>query len=227
MTWGAIVVAAGRGTRFGRPKQLVDLGGTPLVAWCIRTFAGMPEIADVVVVTETEWIPEMRAIAKEAAGNAFSAVVAGGATRQESVAAGLATLPERTQFVLVHDGARPFVRASDVRAAMREVRPGRASFLAVPVVDTIKAVDPANGMVTQTFDRSMLWAAQTPQLATRDDLTRAHREAGGTRDATDDAALLERIGVGVVAVRSNAANFKVTVPEDLARAQAMLRAEKV
>ncbi len=222
--WGAVVVAAGRGTRFGRPKQLLPLAGLPLAAWSIRSFGQMPEIADVVVVTEPEWIEAMQGVVSQIESAARLQVARGGATRQQSVYNGLRALPERCEAVLVHDGARPLVRTEDVRAGMREVRDGRGAVLAVPVVDTIKVVDADTMTVISTLDRRTLWAAQTPQFALAHDLRRAHDEAVRDGiDATDDTALLERIGIDVIAVPGSSENFKVTLPEDLARAETLLR----
>ena len=224
MRWGAVILAAGRGTRFGRPKQLVELAGTPLVAWSLACFAAMPEIADIVVVTEPEFVGSVDLLARPRAGTATLRVVGGGADRQASAANGIAALPDRDEGILVHDGARPLLRAADVRAAMRVVRPGVAALLAAPVVDTIKVVD-AGGKVTQTLERATLWSAQTPQFATARDLRDAHREAVH-RDwprATDDAALLERAGLDVRVVASTPDNFKITLPGDLARAEALLQ----
>lgn len=224
MLWGAIVVAAGRGTRFGGPKQLVDLAGAPLASWSIRTFAAMPEIVDIVIVTEDDWLEQMRSIGAQISARKCTGVVAGGATRQASVRAGLKALPQRCQAVLVHDGARPLVRANDVRNGMRVVRSGRGAILAVPVIDTVKVVDRATGIVRRTLERETLWAAQTPQFGTAADMQRAYREALHEHvDATDDASLLERIGVEVIAVEGTPENFKVTLREDLVRAEALMR----
>jgi 2-C-methyl-D-erythritol 4-phosphate cytidylyltransferase len=222
--WGAIVVAAGRGTRFGRPKQLVDLGGKPMIAWSVQTLAAMPEIVELVVVTEHDSIAPMRAAIGDSCGALQPRVVAGGVTRQESVRCGLAALSDHCAGVLVHDGARPLVRAHEIRAGMRVVRPGTAALLAARVIDTIKVVD-AVGCVTRTLDRSVLWAAQTPQLAAARDLRRVHDDAVRNEwpEVTDDAALLERGGIDVVVVESSPDNFKVTLPGDLARASAILR----
>jgi len=223
-TWGAVVVAAGRGTRFGRPKQLLPLDGLPLAGWSIRTFAGIADVADLVVVTETAWIEAMQGVIAQLLPNDAWQVVGGGETRQQSVYAGLRALPARCEAVLVHDGARPLVRAQDVRAGMREVRDGRGAVLAAPVVDTIKVVDPVSMIVRETLDRRTLWGAQTPQFAMAADLRRAHDEAlKAGFEATDDTALLERIGIEVVAVPSSSENFKVTLPEDLLRAEALVR----
>lgn len=223
MTWAAVIVAAGRGTRFGRPKQLLEVAGVPMVAWSIRAFGSMREIGELVIATEREWLEPMRAVAATYAPGRIAAVVEGGSTRQMSSRNGLLAV-ERGDNVLIHDGARPLVRADDVRAAMREVRAGRGCVLAAPVVDTIKIVDAQTMRVRETPDRTTLWAAQTPQLATRADFLRAfaHADERGI-DATDDAALLESIGVEVAVVPSTSENFKVTVPEDLVRVETLLR----
>jgi 2-C-methyl-D-erythritol 4-phosphate cytidylyltransferase len=220
MIWGAVIVAAGRGTRFGRPKQLVQLGGKPMLAWSIAVFASMPEISDIAIVTEREFIEDVQDVALGLVRSASLVVVAGGADRQASAANGVAALPEHCAGILVHDGARPFVRATDVRAGMRAVRPGVAALLAAPVVDTIKVVDDRL-KVTRTLDRATLWSAQTPQFATARDMRAAHAEAvrHDWPRATDDAALLERSGNDVVVVESPVENMKVTHPADLLRAE--------
>jgi 2-C-methyl-D-erythritol 4-phosphate cytidylyltransferase len=223
LRWGAIVVAAGRGERFGRPKQLIPVAGRPLVAWSIATFGALPEIVDLVVVSEPEEVEPMRKLAVTYAPRLVTQAVPGGATRQESVRAGLAALPERCAGVLVHDGARPLVLPRDVREGMRRVRPGVAALLANPVVDTIKVVS-TEGMVQRTLDRSELWAAQTPQFALARDLRRAHGDAARNGvAATDDATLLERAGLDVFVVACTSENFKVTVPADRERAERLLR----
>jgi 2-C-methyl-D-erythritol 4-phosphate cytidylyltransferase len=222
--WTAIVVAAGRGTRFGRPKQLLEIAGTPMLAWSIRTFAGMPEVEAIVVVTENEWLAEIGGVAAQAAGAKYAAVVPGGATRQASVYEGLRAVPPGCDAVLVHDGARPLVDADTVRNGMQVIGDGHAALLAVPVVDTVKVVEPHSRIVKETSPRERLWAAQTPQFATLPDMRLAHET--GHRDrfaATDDAMLLERIGVTVQIVPGSPDNFKVTLPEDLARAEDVLR----
>jgi len=224
MRWGGIIVAAGRGTRFGGPKQLIDLGGRPMLAWSLRTFAGMDEIAALVVVTEPQWIETVKALLEELHPNCAYAVVRGGASRQASVRCGLDALPAGCDAVFVHDGARPLVRAEDVRAGMREVRVGRGAVLGAQVVDTIKVVDPQTMLVRTTLKRDELWAAQTPQFAMLDELVRAHEEAERSGlEATDDVALLEMTGIEVVVVPASAENFKVTHPADVERAAAHLR----
>lgn len=220
MKWGAVIVAAGRGTRFGRPKQLIDIAGSPMLLWSVRAFASMPEVTDIIVVTERDWLGAVEEVVRTCAR-----VIPGGATRQASVYEGVKAVPARCDAVLVHDGARPLIAPEDVRRGMAPVQPGHASLLGVPVVDTIKIVDNGSAVVSKTLDRSVLWAAQTPQFATRHDMMRAH-EAGIEEgiDATDDAMLLERIGVHVHMVQGSPENFKVTLPEDRERAEHAIRA---
>ena len=224
MNWSAVVVAAGRGTRFGHPKQFIELAGLPMVAWSLRTLARMAEISEVVVVTEPEWIEPMHALLAQIGSACATRVVAGGVARQDSVRNGLKVVHESSMAVLIHDGARPLVSANDVRRGMNEVRSGRGAVLAIPVVDTIKVVDPASMAVARTLNRETLWAAQTPQFAMRADFVRAHADAHlHGYEGTDDVSLLERIGVEVIVVRASDTNFKVTVPEDVARAELVLR----
>lgn len=227
MSWGAVIVAAGRGQRFGRPKQLIDIAGKPMLAWSIETFAAMPEITRLVVTTESEFVTPVEALLERTAPNLEACVITGGAERQDSVRLALARLEQDDaagiRYALVHDGARPMIRADDVRRGMTAVTPGAGALLAIPVVDTIKTVN-GSRKVTSTLDRGKLWAAQTPQFGTLADLLRAHRDAQarGVR-VTDDAALLEDAGLDVIVVEGSAENFKVTVPADLARAELILR----
>ena len=223
MKFAAIVVAAGRGVRFGRPKQLVDVAGRPLVAWSFALFGGMRELDDLIVATEAEYLDEMAALAAVFAPRLRATVVCGGASRRESVRRALAAVPAACDAVFVHDGARPLVLAADVRAGMAATAPGRGALLAVPVVDTIKVVARDAHRVTATLDRSELWAAQTPQFGTLADFVRAHDADAGGPEATDDAMLLERAGCDVVVVRTSAENFKVTLGGDRDLAEAILR----
>jgi len=224
MLWAAVIAAAGTGSRFGRPKQFVDVAGAPMLAWSLNLFARMPEIVEVIIVTEPENVEAAYRLGAGICDRKPLTVVHGGATRQASVRSGLDAMSERCTAVLVHDGARPLVRTSEVRSAMRVVRDGIASLLGAPAIDTMKVVQPDTLRVMRTLDRKTLWAAQTPQCATARDLRRAHLEALRDRvEASDDAMLLERSGVEVVVVEASAENFKITNPEDLARADALLR----
>jgi len=221
--WAAVIVAAGRGTRFGRPKQLLELAGEPMVVWSVLLLSRIGEVEAIVVATEPEWLPEVeRAVTVV---SPIVRVVAGGATRQASVHAALAAVPSSCDAVLVHDGARPLVRKADVLAGMSLVQPGHGSLLAVPVVDTVKVVERHAMIVTQTLARESLWAAQTPQFATLRDFRQAHEDAllAGITAATDDAVLLERAGTVVHVVPGSDENFKVTLGGDLARAHEIMK----
>lgn len=223
MKWGAVVVAAGSGRRLGRPKQFIELAGVPMVGWCIQTFAAMPEIAELVIATEPESIERMRSLAAQLAPKLQHRVVRGGASRQDSAREAITALGAGCEGAFVHDGARPLVTAHDVRAGMAEVRAGRASLLAEPVIDTIKKVDAHSRRVVETLERKTLWAAQTPQFAMSAELRAAHEDARNSAVAvTDDAALLERMGVEVIAVAPTSENFKVTILPDVARAESIL-----
>jgi 2-C-methyl-D-erythritol 4-phosphate cytidylyltransferase len=228
LNWAAVIVAAGRGTRLGAPKQLIELAGLPMAGWSMRTFAAMPEIGEIVVVSEPENLEAMRTLFARIAPERVPRVVRGGAARQQSVHEGLKAVSNACDAVLVHDGARPLLSIADARAGMREVRTARAALLARPIFDTVKQVESGSLRVAATLDRATLWAAETPQFATLADLRAAHERA--LRDgveATDDAALLEGTGVEVVVVRSTSENFKVTISDDVARAAAILQGRKL
>jgi len=222
--FAAIVVAAGRGVRFGRPKQLVEVAGRPLVAWSFATFGAMRELGELVVVTEEEHFEAMASLAARFAPQLTARIVRGGATRQESASAGLDAVSGDCDAAFIHDGARPLVLADDIRRGMAETAPGTGALLAIPVVDTIKVVAPGGRTVSSTLDRAALWAAQTPQFGTVSDLRLAHAVAREARfEATDDAMLLERAGFAVVVVPASAENFKVTLRGDRDLAEAILR----
>ena len=220
MQWGAIVVAAGSGTRFGRPKQYIDIAGRPMVVWSLRALLTIPEIVEIVLVTESAFVLEAERLVAEL--DRSVRIVVGGSDRQASVVNGLAALTDRCEAVMIHDGARPLIAAVDIRRAMEVVAPGRGALLAVPLHDTVKLVDPTL-RVRRTLDRGMLWAAQTPQLAMLADMRRAHALGDSTElRVTDDAALLEAAGVEVLVVAGDPENFKVTLPDDARRATAIL-----
>ena len=222
--FAAIVVAAGRGTRFGQPKQLILLAGKPMIAWSLQTFASFDDLGAIVVATERDWIERVRSLLEHLAPRCPWTVVAGGATRQESVRKALAAVPEQCNAVFIHDGARPLVRGDDVRAGMEAVSPGRAAVLAAQMVDTVKESDARGAFVKRTLRRERLWAAQTPQFAMKADIVRAHELASHDGfEATDDAAVLEHAGIKIALVTSSTDNFKVTTPDDAERAEAILQ----
>lgn len=218
---GAVIVAGGSGERFGRPggKQLVPVGGVPLLVHTLRAFEACEAIDAVVVVCHPDQVDICRRDAVATSGSTkVTAVVPGGATRRLSVAAGLAALPRACDVVAIHDGARALVDPPTIAMAVRELilRPDVAGVVVGhPAFDTIKEVD-STGRVLGTLDRSRLWIAQTPQVFRTERLAAAHVRADADGfEGTDDASLVERDGGAVTMLEGPRWNFKVTVPEDL------------
>ena len=220
----AVVVAAGRGQRLAAPdKVLLPLAGQPMLAWSLAAIAATPQIGTVVVVAGEHTIAAVEALIEERAFQKVVAVVPGGERRQDSVAAGLAALPGQTEVVLIHDGARPLADADLFRRCAEAAAATGAVIAAMPVADTLKHVTGADRVIAGTVDRSGLWAAQTPQAFRLDVLRRAFASNAGA-DVTDEALLCEAAGIPVQVVSSSSANLKVTHPEDVAVAEALLRA---
>jgi 2-C-methyl-D-erythritol 4-phosphate cytidylyltransferase/2-C-methyl-D-erythritol 2,4-cyclodiphosphate synthase len=218
----AVVVAAGRGIRAGRqgekplPKQYRALSGEPVIRASLKTLAVHPGIALVQPVIHPDDVGLFEAAAH---GLDVLPPVFGGATRQASVRAGLEALgARRPELVLVHDAARPFASASLITRAIEAARTGAAAIPALPVADTVKTVN-ASGAVTGTLAREALRIVQTPQAFRFATLLECHRRAHaqGREDFTDDAALAEWAGLNVSTFEGEAANVKLTTPEDFAR----------
>jgi 2-C-methyl-D-erythritol 4-phosphate cytidylyltransferase len=218
VTVGVVVPAAGAGTRLGGgvPKALRPVGGVPLLVHAVRRLAEAPSVGPVVVVAPAGSVAEVAALVGPAV-----TVVAGGAERQDSVRLGLAALPPEVDLVLVHDAARAFVPVAVVEAVVAALRGGAAAVVpVVAVADTVKRV--ADDVVVETVDRAELRAVQTPQGFVRSVLEAAH---ASDVPVTDDASLVEAMGVKVATVPGSALAFKVTKPVDLALAEAVLRGE--
>jgi 2-C-methyl-D-erythritol 4-phosphate cytidylyltransferase len=225
-----IVPAAGRGERLGpgAPKALRTLGGVPMLVHAVRALASARAVDLVMVAAPEDGVADVRALLAEhglvdpAPGRAGAVVVAGGDSRQDSVARALHALPDDIDVVLVHDAARPLVPVSLVDEVAAAVRGGADAVVpGLPVADTIKSVDAAD-VVSATLDRSALRAIQTPQGFRRSTLSQAHAAADPDAPATDDAGLVERLGGKVVVVPGHEEAFKVTRPIDLVLAEAVL-----
>ncbi|MGW4241101.1 2-C-methyl-D-erythritol 4-phosphate cytidylyltransferase [Nocardia sp. NPDC004722] len=213
----ALVPAAGMGVRLGenKPKAFVHVGGSPMLTRAVQGLIDSGSVDDVVVMVPAELVTETRALLPVSAVPVH--VVPGGAERTDSVRAGLAAAPEAT-LVLVHDAARALTPPALITRVVDELRAGaRAVVPALPVTDTIKSVDTA-GAVTGTPDRSGLRAIQTPQGFDAELLRAAY--AVGTQ-ATDDAGLVEMLGVTVRTVLGDALAFKITTPLDLVLADTL------
>jgi 2-C-methyl-D-erythritol 4-phosphate cytidylyltransferase len=209
----SIVVAGGAGSRFGDRKQFSSLGGRPVLEWAVE--ACRPSSAGVVLVLPAD--------SQDADHHGADAVVAGGATRADSVRCGLAAVPDDAEVIVVHDAARPLAsrRLFDAVIAAAGADGVDGAVPGVPPSDTIKAVDGA-GSVTSTLDRSTLVAVQTPQAFRAGVLRRAHAHADPGAGATDDATLVEALGGTVRVVPGEPANLKITDPDDLVVAERLL-----
>ncbi len=207
-TW-AVVVAGGAGSRFGAPKQFADLCGRPLLTWSLGPARQACE--GIVLVLPADHLEEGAQVWDA------DLVVSGGASRSESVRAGLAGVPDHADIIAVHDAARPLARLQLWQSVIEAVAAGAdAAIPATSVTDTVKEVGPDGHLVT--LDRSRLVAVQTPQAFRAEVLRRVHAEG---QDATDDAALVEAAGGRVVVVEGPADNIKVTAPADLIVAAAL------
>lgn len=216
----ALVVAAGRGERYGGelPKQYRSLAGRPVLRHSLAAFRSHPGVSAV----RTVIIPEHRALYEAAvAGLDLLDPAMGGVTRQESVLNGLESLaglaPDR---VLIHDAARPLIDAGTIDRTLDALDRMPGAIAAVPVTDTIKRAAPDTS-ISATVDRAGLWRAQTPQGFRYREILAAHRSAAGAQ-LTDDAAVAEAAGLPVALVLGSEDNFKVTTPADLARAELVL-----
>jgi 2-C-methyl-D-erythritol 4-phosphate cytidylyltransferase len=218
----AIVVAAGRGERMGaeRPKAFLELGGEPMLLRAARAFEAAPSVAGIVAVVPE---PELAGARERLAPLVkLTSVVAGGAQRQDSVLAGLRQVPAVFEgVVLVHDAARPLVDVELIEAVAREAAASGAALPVLPLVDTLKRV--RGGRVVETLDRSELGGAQTPQgfrIAILREACEAARRAGLV--VTDEAMAVERLGHPVHTVPGSRRNRKITTPDDLAWAEAVV-----
>ena len=222
MATAALIVAAGRSTRAGgsTPKQYADLGGTPVLARTVSAFAGHGRVDDVLVVIH----PDDETTCRDAlAGFDILPPVPGGDTRQRSVLAGLKALDAgRTDNVLIHDAARPFVDAGVIDRVIDALGIHAGAIPALPVSDTVKRAD--GRTIRETVDRSVLWTAQTPQGFHYDAILKAHlkAQADGRGDLTDDAAVAEWCGHDVTLVDGAPENRKLTTAQDIADAQRRL-----
>lgn len=222
MSAACVLLAAGRSARMGGgDKLLAPLAGKPVLAHSLAALAACDDIAHVVVVTSPANRAAAARIARAHGGGKVRALATGGAERQDSAAAGLAALP-RAELVAVHDGARPLVEAADFSEGLRIARELGAAVAGAPLVDTVKRVD-ARERVLDTPPRAELRAVATPQVFCRDLLLRAHRAAAADGvSATDDAALVERLGEPVAVYPSQRRNLKITTADDLLIAETLL-----
>ena len=219
-----LIAAAGSGRRMGAAgnKLLVEVAGRPVLAWTLDAALSCSAIRWIGIVGQPVDADPVAAIVAAAVPDRPVVWILGGDTRQESVSRGLAALPADAAGVLIHDGARCLVEPDLLERCAAAVVGGAAVIAAAPVTDTIKQVD-AEGTITATHDRSVLWAAQTPQGFPVAQLRQAHATAAAEGwSATDDAALFERLGLPVQVLPAPPSNIKLTTPFDLTIAEAVL-----
>jgi 2-C-methyl-D-erythritol 4-phosphate cytidylyltransferase len=221
----ALVVAAGSGLRMGSAvrKQYLEISGLPIVAHTLRIFDLCPQIGRIyLAVPEADFAFCRERILSAIALRTPLNLVPGGEVRQASVRNGLSAMDPATEVVVIHDGVRPFITPDQVSACIQEAAVHDACILGVPVTDTLKSVSAA-GTISQTLDRRHIWQAQTPQAFRYALILEAHararREGIG---ATDDASLLEEMGKPVRIIPGHRNNIKITTPEDLLLAEALM-----
>lgn len=213
----AIVLAGGSSTRMGAKvdKAFLPLGPKPVVAYSLRVFQDCPDIDSIVLVVRKEQLVAAKGLVQMFGISKIHDIVAGGNNRQSSVRAGLAALDPDTKYVAVHDAARPNLQGEFLEELLKAARKTGAAIAATPMVDTVKLTAKA-GIVSETLDRSKIWAAQTPQVFRVSLLSQALEKADREKlEVTDDAQAVELAGGEVRLVSNPTPNPKITVPEDL------------
>lgn len=218
---GAVVPAAGSSTRMGQDKVLLPLDGVPVILRTLQALDVCPLIDEIVVVTREDLIVPISGLCKDAALSKVRRVVRGGDTRTQSVLAGVEELSRSVELVAIHDGARPLVTPQVLEEVIRRAEGCGAAAPAVPLKDTVKVA--RDGLVESTPDRSALYAVQTPQVFQRDLIGAALRKAlEDGAPLTDDCSAVERLGVAVALTKGDYCNLKLTTPEDVAVAEALM-----
>ena len=225
----AVVPAGGTGKRMGAgtPKQFLMLDGVPMMLHALRVLERAPGVTEVVLVVPKEERERALSEVVERYGlKKVLKVVPGGATRQESVQHGLNEVDDDVEIVVVHDAVRPFITEDRIERSIEVARQHGGAIVAVPMKDTPKQAGP-DRLIQRTLDRTDLWLAQTPQTFRRALVVEAYRKAAIAHvHATDDAALVERLGHTVAIVEGSWENIKITTPEDMILAEAILAARK-
>jgi 2-C-methyl-D-erythritol 4-phosphate cytidylyltransferase len=227
----AIIVAAGRGSRMGggRAKQFREISGIPIIIHTLRRFEECSAVGETTVVLPEAEREEFLSLSGKYGLRKLARAVAGGETRAHSVWNGLSSLGAvgDSDVAAVHDGVRPFVTPEEIDRVVREAEEFGAAILAAPATDTIKEAD--GPRVLRTLERARLWHAQTPQCFRLGLLRRAYEAAladGRAAGATDDSALVERLGVEVRIVEGGPDNIKVTTPRDFALAELIVQSSR-
>lgn len=222
-----LIAAAGMSNRMGGRlnKQFINLGNKPVLAHTIDKFEAHPYVDEIIIITKDDEVDYCRSnIVNKYKYKKVTKLIRGGKERQDSVYNGLLALDTRTSIIVSHDGARPFVKESMISRTIEEAYRTGAAVVGVPVTDTVKMLkDESSGRIDYTPKRSLLWAAQTPQVFRREVLTEAYEKA--LQDdvlGTDDSSLVERIGKKVSMIEGCYSNIKLTTKEDLKLAESLM-----
>jgi 2-C-methyl-D-erythritol 4-phosphate cytidylyltransferase len=230
----AILPAAGLGTRMGseKPKQFLELEGTPIVIHSLRRISSCPLVTNIIIATRGDVIPELEERIRKERFTQPVRVVRGGDSRQESVGQALKEVPNDTEIVLVHDAVRPFVTCEQITRVIEEARRCQAAILGIPAMDTVKEVKRASlpedvALITATIPRERVVLAQTPQAFSTKLLKEAfaRAQADGV-SASDEAGMVERLGHDVHVVLGSERNIKITKPSDMDLARFYLESER-
>lgn len=222
----ALIVAAGNATRMqGIDKQFLELDGVPVLLRTVMEFANSPWIQEIVIATKEENIPIVFSMLKEYNVPKIKDIVCGGKTRADSVVSALQRVSKESEWVAIHDGARPLVTSQVIETTLHKAFEYGAAATGVKVKDTIKQVNQEQQIVS-TPERSTLWAVHTPQIFKTIDYKNALATVPNSQNFTDDCKLMEEAGTPVYMVEGSYENIKITTPEDIILAEAILKGRK-
>lgn len=223
-----ILLAAGLGTRLKnkRPKALVTLKGKPLFLYSLSVLEKSNLISSIIIVSAKKHIEEFSRLIEKYKIKKVTCVVAGGKRRCDSVLAAVKKIDSETKFVVIHDSARPFLSLDILDRVFKSALKSKAAIAAMPIKSTFKKVNKKNLFVQETLDRSEIWEVQTPQIFDKRILDKAYRRLSACTTPTDDAALVEAMGVPVRVVEGSYSNIKITTFEDMCFAEKLLEYAK-
>ncbi len=221
----AIIVAAGSSSRMkGINKQFMPILGVPVIARTLMAFEKCADISKIIIVTAADSIADMQLACEKYMISKLSDIVIGGANRHESVMNGIAALDKNDLQVLIHDGARPFVDTATISEVAAALNAFDAALCVSKINDTVKKVN-SDGKVVATVDRSMLYSAQTPQGVNLPEYLLACDSVKNADTFTDDVSIMEEAGYNVKAIIGSGKNIKITTPDDIAIAEAIVKGE--
>ena len=225
MLASAIIPAAGSGKRFGEKKQLKELSGKPLIHYTLTPFLESSAIADIVIAAQKKDFDKLASVVDSIATEKKISIIEGGDTRQGSISNALAQINSNTEYVCVHDAARPFVSKELIEKLINALKTCDAVTVGRKSTDTLKEC--IDGIVRRTIDRKKIWQVQTPQAFTKEVIMNAYELAEKQNIlATDDSSLVEEAGYQVNIINDSSINFKITTKEDWIMAEAILRFKK-